>query len=186
MSFARCSSCLVGVHWKRILIHSWKITNCLFPIKQYGHWSVRFVFHSSAFLQNQSQYCGHAFYNNSHLCTALLKVIFFLWCIFGIKLFFIVTPDHRMHDSFSINYLTLFSFSQHLAVAKDCDSDSLRRYSWTADAMDNVNLVSSPIHSGLVTLRGQCRIFNVCTVSYCLGKLAQGFLSTFADCVFKF
>nr|XP_020472182.1 ankyrin-3-like isoform X16 [Monopterus albus] len=38
--------------------------------------------------------------------------------------------------------------NKHLAVAKDVDNDSLRRYSWTADAMDNVNLVSSPIHSG--------------------------------------
>ncbi|XP_034716806.1 ankyrin-3-like isoform X23 [Etheostoma cragini] len=38
--------------------------------------------------------------------------------------------------------------NKHLAVAKDCDNDSLRRYSWTADALDNVNLVSSPIHSG--------------------------------------
>ncbi|XP_059180383.1 ankyrin-3-like isoform X2 [Centropristis striata] len=38
--------------------------------------------------------------------------------------------------------------NKHLAVAKDFDSDSLRRYSWTADALDNVNLVSSPIHSG--------------------------------------
>ncbi|XP_055085359.1 ankyrin-3-like isoform X4 [Periophthalmus magnuspinnatus] len=38
---------------------------------------------------------------------------------------------------------------EHLSVAKDCDNDSLRRYSWTADALDNVNLVSSPIHSGV-------------------------------------
>ncbi|XP_056221556.1 ankyrin-3-like isoform X37 [Seriola aureovittata] len=38
--------------------------------------------------------------------------------------------------------------NKHLAVAKDFDSESLRRYSWTADALDNVNLVSSPIHSG--------------------------------------
>ncbi|KAF3853897.1 hypothetical protein F7725_014585 [Dissostichus mawsoni] len=27
---------------------------------------------------------------------------------------------------------------QHLAVAKDCDNDSLRRYSWNPDAHDNV------------------------------------------------
>ncbi|XP_034716792.1 ankyrin-3-like isoform X10 [Etheostoma cragini] len=40
--------------------------------------------------------------------------------------------------------------NKHLAVAKDCDNDSLRRYSWTADALDNVNLVSSPIHSGFL------------------------------------
>ncbi|XP_034426422.1 ankyrin-3-like isoform X9 [Hippoglossus hippoglossus] len=38
--------------------------------------------------------------------------------------------------------------NKHLAVAKDFDSDSLRRYSWTGDALDNVNLVSSPVHSG--------------------------------------
>ncbi|XP_057681592.1 ankyrin-3-like isoform X3 [Corythoichthys intestinalis] len=43
---------------------------------------------------------------------------------------------------------TLEHHNKHLAVAKDCDNDSLRRYSWTPDAMDNVNLVSSPIHSG--------------------------------------
>ncbi|XP_014191045.1 ankyrin-3 isoform X6 [Haplochromis burtoni] len=40
--------------------------------------------------------------------------------------------------------------NKHLAAAKDFDSDSLRRYSWTADALDNVNLVSSPIHSGFL------------------------------------
>ncbi|XP_034073918.1 ankyrin-3-like isoform X24 [Gymnodraco acuticeps] len=38
--------------------------------------------------------------------------------------------------------------NKHLAVAKDCDNDSLRRYSWTPDAHDNVNIVSLPIHSG--------------------------------------
>uniref|UniRef100_UPI003AB038DD ankyrin-3 n=1 Tax=Centroberyx gerrardi TaxID=166262 RepID=UPI003AB038DD len=38
--------------------------------------------------------------------------------------------------------------NKHLAVAKDFDNDSLRRYSWAADTLDNVNLVSSPIHSG--------------------------------------
>ncbi|XP_053094427.1 ankyrin-3 isoform X10 [Pangasianodon hypophthalmus] len=41
--------------------------------------------------------------------------------------------------------------NKHLAVAKEYDSDSLRRYSWTADALDNVNLVSSPVHSGVST-----------------------------------
>ncbi|XP_053094418.1 ankyrin-3 isoform X3 [Pangasianodon hypophthalmus] len=40
--------------------------------------------------------------------------------------------------------------NKHLAVAKEYDSDSLRRYSWTADALDNVNLVSSPVHSGFL------------------------------------
>ncbi|XP_072524148.1 uncharacterized protein ank3b isoform X21 [Salminus brasiliensis] len=39
--------------------------------------------------------------------------------------------------------------NKHLAVAKEFDADSLRRYSWAADTLDNVNLVSSPIHSGV-------------------------------------
>ncbi|XP_049320945.1 ankyrin-3 isoform X28 [Astyanax mexicanus] len=39
--------------------------------------------------------------------------------------------------------------NKHLAAAKDFDADSLRRYSWTGDTLDNVNLVSSPIHSGV-------------------------------------
>nr|XP_054605336.1 ankyrin-3 isoform X23 [Nothobranchius furzeri] len=39
--------------------------------------------------------------------------------------------------------------NKHLSVAKDAD-DSVRRYSWTADPLDNVNLVSSPIHSGFL------------------------------------
>ncbi|XP_037400355.1 ankyrin-3 isoform X2 [Pygocentrus nattereri] len=39
--------------------------------------------------------------------------------------------------------------NKHLAVAKEYDADSLRRYSWAADTLDNVNLVSSPIHSGV-------------------------------------
>uniref|UniRef100_A0A8C5HCN7 Ankyrin-3-like n=1 Tax=Gouania willdenowi TaxID=441366 RepID=A0A8C5HCN7_GOUWI len=40
----------------------------------------------------------------------------------------------------------------HLSAVKDGDGDSLRRYSWTADAnVDNANLVSSPIHSGFST-----------------------------------
>uniref|UniRef100_A0A6Q2Z0X2 Ankyrin 3 n=1 Tax=Esox lucius TaxID=8010 RepID=A0A6Q2Z0X2_ESOLU len=39
-----------------------------------------------------------------------------------------------------------------LAPSKDtdCDSESLRRYSWAPDALDNVNMVSSPIHSGFL------------------------------------
>ncbi|XP_038152955.1 ankyrin-3-like isoform X42 [Cyprinodon tularosa] len=39
--------------------------------------------------------------------------------------------------------------NKHLLTARDADNDSLRRYSWTADPLDNVNLVSSPVHSGL-------------------------------------
>ncbi|XP_026078839.1 ankyrin-3-like isoform X34 [Carassius auratus] len=38
---------------------------------------------------------------------------------------------------------------KHLALAKDYNADSMRRYSWTPDTQDNVNLVSSPVHSGL-------------------------------------
>ncbi|XP_047232528.1 ankyrin-3-like isoform X23 [Girardinichthys multiradiatus] len=38
--------------------------------------------------------------------------------------------------------------NKHLLTMKDADNDSLRRYSWTADPLDNVNLVSSPVHSG--------------------------------------
>uniref|UniRef100_A0A8C7J7L6 ZU5 domain-containing protein n=1 Tax=Oncorhynchus kisutch TaxID=8019 RepID=A0A8C7J7L6_ONCKI len=33
---------------------------------------------------------------------------------------------------------------------RDCDSDSQRHYSWTADTLDNINMVSSPIHSGFL------------------------------------
>nr|XP_046232773.1 ankyrin-3-like isoform X6 [Scatophagus argus] len=51
-------------------------------------------------------------------------------------------------DSMMIEEMLASNKDMHLAVAKDNDSDSLRRYSWTADAMDNVNLVSSPVHSG--------------------------------------
>ncbi|XP_042079719.1 ankyrin-3 isoform X9 [Haplochromis burtoni] len=51
-------------------------------------------------------------------------------------------------DSMMIEEILAPSKEMHLAAAKDFDSDSLRRYSWTADALDNVNLVSSPIHSG--------------------------------------
>ncbi|XP_064176180.1 ankyrin-3 isoform X20 [Anguilla rostrata] len=40
--------------------------------------------------------------------------------------------------------------NKHLAAAREYDTDSLRRYSWAADTLDNVNLVSSPIHSGFL------------------------------------
>src|SRR4029434_6327085 len=33
---------------------------------------------------------------------------------------------------------------QHLVVTRE--SESLRRYSWTPDTMDNANTVSSPVH----------------------------------------
>ncbi|XP_056101858.1 ankyrin-3 isoform X8 [Rhinichthys klamathensis goyatoka] len=38
---------------------------------------------------------------------------------------------------------------KHLALAKDYNTESMRRYSWTPDTMDNVNMVSSPVHSGV-------------------------------------
>uniref|UniRef100_A0A670ZRW2 Ankyrin 3 n=1 Tax=Pseudonaja textilis TaxID=8673 RepID=A0A670ZRW2_PSETE len=36
------------------------------------------------------------------------------------------------------------------AFPREVDSDSLRHYSWAAETLDNVNLVSSPIHSGFL------------------------------------
>ncbi|XP_056326151.1 ankyrin-3 isoform X7 [Danio aesculapii] len=42
------------------------------------------------------------------------------------------------------------SHYKHLALAKDYTTDSMRRYSWTPDTLDNVNLVSSPVHSGFL------------------------------------
>ncbi|XP_043109557.1 ankyrin-3 isoform X2 [Puntigrus tetrazona] len=42
------------------------------------------------------------------------------------------------------------SHYKHLALAKDYNADSMRRYSWTPDTLDNVNLVSSPVHSGFL------------------------------------
>uniref|UniRef100_A0A8D0D2W4 Ankyrin 3 n=1 Tax=Sander lucioperca TaxID=283035 RepID=A0A8D0D2W4_SANLU len=57
---------------------------------------------------------------------------------------------HYYFSTSCVHAMSLLLPPQHLAVAKDCDNDSLRRYSWTADALDNVNLVSSPIHSGFL------------------------------------
>ncbi|XP_068610298.1 ankyrin-3-like [Brachionichthys hirsutus] len=51
-------------------------------------------------------------------------------------------------DSMMIEEMLAPNKDMHLAAAKDND-DSLRRYSWTPDTLDNVNLVSSPVHSGL-------------------------------------
>ncbi|XP_077481102.1 ankyrin-3-like isoform X8 [Stigmatopora argus] len=51
-------------------------------------------------------------------------------------------------DSMMIEEILGPGKDMHLAAAKDCDNDSLRRYSWTPEGMDNVNLVSSPVHSG--------------------------------------
>ncbi|XP_063077993.1 ankyrin-3 isoform X2 [Engraulis encrasicolus] len=53
-------------------------------------------------------------------------------------------------DSMMIEEILAPTKDTHLASAREHDSDSLRRYSWTADALDNVNLVSSPIHSGFL------------------------------------
>ncbi|XP_026206968.1 ankyrin-3-like isoform X3 [Anabas testudineus] len=53
-------------------------------------------------------------------------------------------------DSMMIEEILAPNKEMHLTVAKDIDNDSLRRYSWNADALDNVNLVSSPIHSGFL------------------------------------
>ncbi|XP_041117114.1 ankyrin-3-like isoform X11 [Polyodon spathula] len=53
-------------------------------------------------------------------------------------------------DSIMIEEILAPPKDTHLTVTRECDSDSLRRYSWAADALDNVNLVSSPIHSGFL------------------------------------
>ncbi|XP_036428138.1 ankyrin-3 isoform X25 [Colossoma macropomum] len=53
-------------------------------------------------------------------------------------------------DSMMIEEILAPTKDTHLAVAKEYDTDSLRRYSWAADTLDNVNLVSSPIHSGFL------------------------------------
>ncbi|XP_041889259.1 ankyrin-3 isoform X14 [Corvus kubaryi] len=51
-------------------------------------------------------------------------------------------------DSMMIEELLVPAKDQHLTFQREFDSDSLRHYSWAADTLDNVNLVSSPIHSG--------------------------------------
>ncbi|XP_073452380.1 ankyrin-3 isoform X10 [Aquarana catesbeiana] len=51
-------------------------------------------------------------------------------------------------DSMMIEELLAPSKEQHLSFTREFDSDSLRHYSWAADTLDNVNLVSSPVHSG--------------------------------------
>ncbi|KAM9065711.1 ankyrin-3 isoform 1-T1 [Sarcophilus harrisii] len=53
-------------------------------------------------------------------------------------------------DSMMIEELLVPSKDQHLTFTREFDSDSLRHYSWAADTLDNVNLVSSPIHSGFL------------------------------------
>ncbi|XP_037996001.1 ankyrin-3 isoform X12 [Motacilla alba alba] len=51
-------------------------------------------------------------------------------------------------DSMMIEELLVPAKDQHLTFQREFDSDSLRHYSWAPDTLDNVNLVSSPIHSG--------------------------------------
>ncbi|XP_042590968.1 ankyrin-3-like isoform X7 [Cyprinus carpio] len=41
------------------------------------------------------------------------------------------------------------SHFKHLTLAKDYNANSMRRCSWTPETLDNVNLVSSPVHSGI-------------------------------------
>ncbi|XP_027672955.1 ankyrin-3 isoform X17 [Falco biarmicus] len=53
-------------------------------------------------------------------------------------------------DSMMIEELLVPAKDQHLTFQREFDSDSLRHYSWAADTLDNVNLVSSPIHSGFL------------------------------------
>ncbi|XP_071985910.1 ankyrin-3 isoform X25 [Engystomops pustulosus] len=53
-------------------------------------------------------------------------------------------------DSMMIEELLAPSKDQHLSFTREFDSDSLRHYSWAADTLDNVNLVSSPVHSGFL------------------------------------
>ncbi|XP_077114962.1 ankyrin-3 isoform X48 [Ranitomeya variabilis] len=53
-------------------------------------------------------------------------------------------------DSMMIEELLAPSKDQHNSFTREFDSDSLRHYSWAADTLDNVNLVSSPVHSGFL------------------------------------
>ncbi|XP_037996033.1 ankyrin-3 isoform X43 [Motacilla alba alba] len=53
-------------------------------------------------------------------------------------------------DSMMIEELLVPAKDQHLTFQREFDSDSLRHYSWAPDTLDNVNLVSSPIHSGFL------------------------------------
>ncbi|XP_036816262.1 ankyrin-3 isoform X11 [Oncorhynchus mykiss] len=54
-------------------------------------------------------------------------------------------------DSMMIEEILAPTKDMNLALAsRDCDSDSQRHYSWTADTLDNINMVSSPIHSGFL------------------------------------
>ncbi|XP_057213984.1 ankyrin-3 isoform X10 [Triplophysa rosa] len=53
-------------------------------------------------------------------------------------------------DSMMIEEILAPTKDTHLALAKEYNTESARRYSWTPDTLDNVNLVSSPVHSGFL------------------------------------
>ncbi|XP_031435004.1 ankyrin-3 isoform X4 [Clupea harengus] len=56
------------------------------------------------------------------------------------------TKDPLQNVFKDISYMIDPPNKQHLVVTRE--SESLRRYSWTPDTMDNANTVSSPVHSG--------------------------------------
>ncbi|KAM8924146.1 ankyrin-3 isoform 2-T2 [Pelodytes ibericus] len=53
-------------------------------------------------------------------------------------------------DSMMIEELLAPSKEQQQSLTREFDSDSLRHYNWATDTLDNVNLVSSPVHSGFL------------------------------------
>ncbi|XP_039222584.1 ankyrin-3 isoform X39 [Crotalus tigris] len=53
-------------------------------------------------------------------------------------------------DSVMIEELLVPPKDTPVMFPREVDSDSLRHYSWAAETLDNVNLVSSPIHSGFL------------------------------------
>uniref|UniRef100_A0A8C1FH91 Ankyrin 3 n=1 Tax=Cyprinus carpio carpio TaxID=630221 RepID=A0A8C1FH91_CYPCA len=52
-------------------------------------------------------------------------------------------------DSMMIEEILAPNKDTHLTLAKDYNANSMRRCSWTPETLDNVNLVSSPVHSGI-------------------------------------
>ncbi|KAK6293942.1 hypothetical protein J4Q44_G00362680 [Coregonus suidteri] len=59
----------------------------------------------------------------------------------------ILTPTK---DTGACKDMSFITEPQNKVASRDCDSNSLRHYSWTADTLDNINMVSSPIHSGFL------------------------------------
>ncbi|XP_032890197.1 ankyrin-3 isoform X10 [Amblyraja radiata] len=59
-------------------------------------------------------------------------------------------PGFQPELAHSMGGLIVCNSLKHLAVSREYDCDSLKRFSWTADTLDNVNLISSPIHSGFL------------------------------------